>query len=207
MPAEHRGERRIPRTVARTALIVTATEKGREVFKALLADTGFRAAAFAENGGEARRMLVSQVFDAVIVNAPLPDEFGAELARFAAGQGLGVLLAVKGEHLDEVSARVAGDGVLTVGKPLSATLFRQALGLLDAAGSRVEQAAAENQRLRQKLEEAKAVGRAKCLLVQYRGLTEAEAHRFIEKEAMDRRIGRKAVAAEIIQTYGEDDYG
>ena len=52
-----------------------------------------------------------------------------------------------------------------------------------------------------KLEEMRLVGRAKCMLMQYRGLTEQQAHRQIEKQAMDSRQTRGAVALEILDTY------
>ena len=48
------------------------------------------------------------------------------------------------------------------------------------------------------------MSRAKCLLIACKGLTEAEAHRTIEKEAMDSRRDRGEVAQEIIDTLDSD---
>ena len=59
----------------------------------------------------------------------------------------------------------------------------------------------ENAGLRRKVVEAQAVGRAKCLLVERRKMTEQAAHRFIEKTAMDNRLTRYAVAKDIIKGY------
>lgn len=59
----------------------------------------------------------------------------------------------------------------------------------------------ENEGLRLKVREAQAVGRAKCLLVERRNMTEQAAHRFIEKTAMDNRLTRYAVAKDIITGY------
>ena len=59
----------------------------------------------------------------------------------------------------------------------------------------------ENAGLRRKVLEAQAVGRAKCLLVERRKMTEQSAHRFIEKTAMDNRLTRYAVAKDIIRGY------
>ena len=61
--------------------------------------------------------------------------------------------------------------------------------------------ARENAGLRRKVLEAQAVGRAKCLLVERRKMTEQAAHRFIEKTAMDNRLTRYAVAKDIIKGY------
>lgn len=63
----------------------------------------------------------------------------------------------------------------------------------------------ENERLRRKVREAQAVGRAKCLLVERRNMTEQSAHRFIEKTAMDNRLTRYAVANDIIKGYERKD--
>ena len=52
------------------------------------------------------------------------------------------------------------------------------------------------------MEEIRLVNRAKMLLMQNLKMTEQEAHRYIEKEAMDRGMKKIAVSEEIIKTYG-----
>ena len=59
----------------------------------------------------------------------------------------------------------------------------------------------ENVKLQQKIEEIRLVDRAKCCLIQYLNMTEAQAHRHIEKQAMDTRRTRREVAEGILQTY------
>ena len=56
---------------------------------------------------------------------------------------------------------------------------------------------------RGQLADVRVVDRAKCLLIQYRGLTEEQAHRAIEKQAMDTRQTRVAVAQTVIDHYDE----
>ncbi len=63
----------------------------------------------------------------------------------------------------------------------------------------------ENARLKNKVNETKAVSRAKCLLMEKRNMTEQSAHRFIEKTAMDNRLSRRAVADNIIRNYEKHD--
>ena len=66
-------------------LIVSTTEKSRAGLAQFLAACQVQAdACFAASGAEARRALVDGVFDLVLVNTPLPDEFGHELAQDAA---------------------------------------------------------------------------------------------------------------------------
>ena len=53
----------------------------------------------------------------------------------------------------------------------------------------------------EKMEEIRLVNRAKWLLISELKMDEPQAHRYIEKQAMDRCIQRREVAEEIIQTY------
>ena len=55
--------------------------------------------------------------------------------------------------------------------------------------------------LEERMREIRTVNRAKWLLISERGMSEAEAHRWIEKQAMDRCISKREVADEIIKTY------
>ncbi len=186
----------------RRVLIVSSGEKGRTQWEKLLEEGGFRELGFAASGGEARRLLLSGDWDILVINAPLSDEFGHQLAMDAAEEGYGALLAVKSELWEEVSARVSSFGVLTLGKPFSRGIFAQALGLLQASQAKAEKYRIENEKLRMKLEELRIISRAKCLLVEYLHLNEEQAHKYIEREAMEERKTRRAVAEEILREYG-----
>ena len=56
-------------------------------------------------------------------------------------------------------------------------------------------------KLQKKIEEIRLVDRAKCALIQYLNMTEATAHRYIEKQAMDTRRTKSAIAKDILNTY------
>lgn len=186
----------------RRVLVALPGEKNRAQWERLLGEEGFREVAFAASGGEARRLLLAGAWDAVVVSAPLPDEFGHQLAMDAAEEGPGVLLAVKSDQWEEVNARVSPYGVLTLGRPFSRGMFSQAVGLLLASQAKADRYRAENEKLRQKLEELRVVSRAKCLLVEYLQLDEESAHKYMERQAMEERKTRRAVAEEILREYG-----
>lgn len=186
----------------RRVLVALPGEKNRAQWERLLGEEGFREVAFAASGGEARRLLLAGAWDAVVVSAPLPDEFGHQLAMDAAEEGPGVLLAVKSDQWEEVNARVSPYGVLTLGRPFSRGMFSQAVGLLLASQAKAERYRAENEKLRQKLEELRVASRAKCLLVEYLHLDEESAHKYMERQAMEERKTRRAVAEEILREYG-----
>lgn len=184
------------------ALLVLGGEKYRPQWERLLRENGFSQVEAASSGGEARRLLLAGDWDLLLIAAPLPDEFGHDLATDAAEQGLPVLLSVKAELWEEASARVGPAGVVALGRPFSRAVFAQAVGMLRAAQAQVGKLREENKKLRQKLEELWAVSRAKCLLVEYLHLDEASAHKYIERAAMEERKTRRAVAEEIIAEYG-----
>ena len=55
----------------------------------------------------------------------------------------------------------------------------------------------------QRLDDSRIVARAKLLLISHLGMSEGDAHRYIEKTAMDSCLPRRDVAEGIIRTYEE----
>ena len=150
----------------------------------------------------ARRERTVQSFDMVIVNAPLPDETGNRFAIDAAqGPGCVVLLLVRSEDSEEAAARMTPHGVFTLPKPISAQTMRRGCQWLAAARERLRQTEKKTSTLEEKMEEIRLVNRAKWLLIEQLKMTEPEAHRYIEKQAMDRCTTRKEIARGIITTY------
>ena len=89
--------------------------------------------------------------------------------------------------------------MLVLGKPFSAPQFRQAVQIAASNYRRLAVLRAENARLLDKIAQLRLVERAKCFLIERRGMTEADAHRLIEKTAMDTRRSRGEVAREILE--------
>ncbi|MGN0994467.1 MAG: ANTAR domain-containing response regulator, partial [Butyricicoccus sp.] len=76
-----------------------------------------------------------------------------------------------------------------------------ALRWMNASQNRMHALSVENARLRMKLEDEKVIARAKCILIECRGMTEPDAHAYIEKQAMNRRMTRREIANDILQSY------
>jgi response regulator NasT len=152
--------------------------------------------------GEARRLLIKTDYDLCIVNTPLPDEFGESLALNIATKGLSeVILLVRAEIFDEISDKVEDFGVITIAKPISHLQLWNALKISQVAHKKMQIVQAGNERLVQRIDDIRIVDRAKCILVSYLSMTEPEAHKYIEKQAMNMRIKKRAVAEEILKTY------
>ncbi|MEA5011459.1 MAG: ANTAR domain-containing protein [Angelakisella sp.] len=184
------------------ALIIAGGDKGRDMLTQVLNGMQMVPAAILTSGAEARRSLTGKDFDLVLINTPLTDEFGLELAVFAAeATGAGVVVLVKAEMADEAAARVEDAGVFVVAKPLNRTLLYGALKLALAVHRRMAGLQKQNSLLQSKIEEIRLVDRAKCALIQYRQMTEPEAHKYIERQAMDTRQSRRRIAEDILQTF------
>jgi len=186
----------------KSALIVSSTEKGTEFLTELLNAANISQIAAIKTAGEARRLFLEHDFDLVIINAPLKDETGESLSRHIASKGISqVMLVVKSEYYDAVSAVCEDDGVFTVAKPVNKAVFWSALKLTKAAQNRLKREQAENTRLKQKIEDIRIVDRAKCILISHMNMSENEAHRYIEKQAMDMRASKRSIAEGILKTY------
>ena len=185
-----------------SALIVSSTENGRQFIAGLLKSNSIQYVTVVSSGNEARRLLLDTSFNLIVINSPLQDEFGHELALQCADcTNSGILMLVKAEMADDISAKVEDYGVFVVSKPVNRQFFFQSLKLVIASYKRVRGLQNENVKLLQKIDEIRLVDRAKCSLIQYLNMTEAQAHRYIEKQAMDLRITRREVAENILKTY------
>lgn len=183
-------------------LLVSSSEKSTDMLVSLLKSEDSPLISTVSNGAEARRTLIENDYDLVVINAPLTDEFGHELAiRATEDTTSAVVLITKAEIADQVSSKVENYGVLVVTKPINRLMFFQAVKLACATRQRLLGFQNENVKLQNKIEEIRLVDRAKCALIQYLSYTEQQAHRYVEKQAMDMRISKKEVALGILKTY------
>jgi response regulator NasT len=155
-----------------------------------------------QNGNESRRTLINDEFDLIIIDTPLPDEYGDDFALHAAeSTDAGIILISKTETLYDMNEMVEDAGVFVIPKPVSPDFFYQAVKLLFASRKRVRKLEDENQILQSKLQEIRVIDRAKCILIQYLNMTEQQAHRYIEKQAMDLRQSKLITSENILKTY------
>ncbi len=154
------------------------------------------------SAAKARRLMMNDGFTLIIVNTPLDDEFGGELALHAAEKTTaGVMFFVKAASYDMAVHKLEPYGVMVMGKPCSSEYARQSVRVVLATANRMQGMKRKTEQLQSRINEIKVIDRSKCVLMQYLGITEAGAHKYIEKEAMDSRRSRYEVALEILKTY------
>ena len=108
---------------------------------------------------------------------------------------------VKAEHYPDINGRVSPFGVLALPKPTTSQAVSQSLQLLCGTRERLRRMEQKTASIEEKMEEIRIINRAKLLLMEQLKMTEKEAHRFIEKQAMDRCVTRITIAQSILSTY------
>ena len=185
-----------------SVLIVSAAEGFNDALSTLLPTSKYSPTNFVSNISAAKRALAERAFDFVIINSPLPDDIGT---RFAIDTGSSketvVLLMVRAELQAEIYDKVAEHGVFVLPKPTSKPTMAIALSWLSSAREKLRKTEKKALSIEEKMEEIRIVNRVKWLLISELKMDEQGAHRYIEKQAMDRCISKRIVAEEIIKTY------
>lgn len=185
-----------------SVLIVSASEKFNNSVHALLPEAEYFPVHTVSSIGEAQRTTVEQSYDLILINTPLPDDFGKKFAIDVSEKNRSVaMLLVKSEIYSDVYASVVDYGVFTMRKPTSLSIITQTLDYMRATRARLRKLEKKAVSLEDKMAEIRLVNRAKWALIDSCKMTEADAHRYIEKQAMDRCITRREIAENILKTY------
>ena len=182
-------------------LVVSASENFNNALSGLLPAFRYAPVRYVSGISAAKRILSERDFDFLILNSPLPDGSGTDLAiDFSSSSGGIALLIVRSDMLEGIRGKVTPHGVFTLSKPLSIEMFSAALDWMASARERLRKSEKKTLSFEEKMQEIRLVNRAKWLLITELKLEEPQAHRYIEKQAMDRCITRREVAEEIINT-------
>jgi len=183
------------------ALIVSRSEKFIKEIGSLLSLEQFEKSA-ADSASKARRMLLEQSYDFVIINAPLSDEFGSRLSMdVSISPGTIAVLFAMSDVYEEIVHKTAPHGVFIIKKPASASVVSQSLSLLISARERLRTVEKKAGKAQSKIEEIRVVNKAKWFLIDNEDMSENDAHKYIEKAAMDAGISKKQAAQMIIERY------
>ncbi len=185
-----------------SVLVVSSFKKFNEAFAHTLPEANYFPVNIVTNVAAAKRALLEKNYDFVLINTPLTDDFGMRLAiDTSSNERTVVLLIVKADIYSEVHSKVVDYGVMTLAKPASAQSVLQALQWMAAIRERLRRLEKKALSVEEKMEEIRIINRAKWILIENLNMTETDAHRYIEKQAMDRCVTRKAIAQGIINTY------
>lgn len=187
-----------------SVLLVSAADSFNEAMTPLLPHSKYTPILTVNSISAAKRALAERPFDHIIINSPLPDGSGTAFAVDAVrASGTVVLLMVRSELHEEIYDKVAPSGVFTLPKPMSKPTMATALCWMASSRERLRNFEKKNLSIEEKMEEIRIVNRAKWLLISEMKMEEPDAHRFIEKQAMDNCISKRDVAERIIDRYSK----
>lgn len=185
-----------------SVLIVCGKQDFLQEITNLMIHDGFGLVESALSANEARRKLNALDLDLVIVNTPLPDEQGTDLVLDLSHKTTaGILVLVKHEHLNEIQYQLEKTGALILPKPITKITLKQTARFALNSRRSINNLMSQNDDLQRRMNERKNMEKAKWLVVENLKMTESQAHRHIQKMAMDLRISQNKVAEEIIKKF------
>lgn len=157
---------------------------------------------FSLTDGIRMRSIDAAQFDVIILSTPLSDEFGLDLAAELHGKtDAALIILTKSELAEEIQKKMKFTGAFVIGRPCSKAALQQAIRFAGIAGENIKKLNEEKHQLERRIDDIKIINRAKSCLMQYLKLTEEQAHRHLQKQAMDLRKTQREVAENILRMY------
>ncbi len=185
-----------------STLIASTSDSFKTSLMKYLPEATYSPIFFARNVFEAQRETVERFYDLIIINAPLSDDYGTKFAIDMSDKKPSVvLLFVNGDDYNDIYNQVSDFGVFTIRKPLHTQNIMQALDFVKATRERLRKMEKKIVSLEEKMMDIKIVNRAKWLLINSLKMSEDDAHRYIEKQAMDKCVSKRIIAEDILKMY------
>jgi len=184
-------------------LLCTGSEKNTEAISSLLSEIAGLQIISTCLASEARKEIVSENdIGFAVISTPLSDEHGEELALFLAeDHSLPVALILGEESYKRYNSALHSRGIAVIHRPLEKKVLLSTVDSLRSAAVIACRLRKDKKELQDMLDEIRLVNRAKALLMKNLKMTEAQAHRYIEKHAMDMRQSRRVIAQNILKIY------
>lgn len=181
-----------------SVLVVTKDQKISSLISVMLVPPVFELH-IASDLNEARRSCAEFYYNIIIVDSAFSEgvDFAVDISSYSST----VLILTPSQNFDQISYRVEPYGILTMTSPFDQFYFYNMMKVAIAVSYKVQTLTSQTIKLKEKMEEIRIVNRAKMILMQNLSMTEENAHRYIEKEAMNRCVKKLLIAEEIIKTY------
>jgi two-component system, response regulator PdtaR len=165
----------------------------------MLGEAGYEVVGQAGDGEQAVAMALDLKPDIVIMDVKMPVMDGITAAEQIGKERICPVVMLTAFSQTELVERARDAGVMAyVVKPFTASDVTPALDIALSRWSELKALEAEVADLGDRLETRKAVDRAKGVLMTKLKISEADAFRWIQKTAMDRRMGMREVADAVV---------
>ena len=124
-----------------------------------------------------------------------------QCVRLAESSEAVFLLLVRPGTYEAAWQFVQAAGICVMSWPAPQEVFRQTLRNLLLLKKSLRAMQEKTDQLQSQLQDMKRIQKAKSLLMNQLGMSEADAHRWIEKAAMDRCVKKREIAETIIRMY------
>ncbi|KKM10193.1 Fis family transcriptional regulator [Clostridiales bacterium PH28_bin88] len=182
--------------------VASGDETIRRTLKSILTKEGYHVVGEGEDGAGTLRGVRSVIPDLVILDADIPGTSGMEVAKILEEDRLAPIILLTSTWQKELVQKAKEFWVLSfVVKPISDTILLPAVESALATFHRVRNLEKEVAKLKDTLESRKLVEKAKGILMQNLGLSEAQAFRRIQQQSMNKSMTMKAVAEAIILAF------
>ncbi|EAP99261.1 putative two-component system response regulator [Janibacter sp. HTCC2649] len=165
----------------------------------MLGEAGYDVVGQASNGEQAVEMATSLRPDLVIMDVKMPVMDGITAAEQIGKERICPVVMLTAFSQTELVERARDAGVMAyIVKPFTATDVVPAIDIALSRWGELKTLESEVADLGERLETRKSVDRAKGVLMAKLKITESEAFRWIQKTAMDRRMGMKEVSDAVV---------
>jgi response regulator NasT len=196
-------------TAPRTRILVAEDEALIRLDLAeMLVDAGYDVVAQASNGEQAVDLSRALKPDLVIMDIKMPVLDGISAAELIGKERIAPVVMLTAFSQKELVERARDAGVMAyILKPFTASDLVPAIDIACSRWLELHALEDEIADLGERLETRKSVDRAKGVLMAELKISESEAFRWIQKAAMDRRLGMREVAAAVVSGMTDGSVG
>lgn len=181
------------------ALIVVRKPELNDQIRVVLASRGYQIAGSCPSGAQGLVIAATHAVDIAIAGFTLPDMPGLEFATdVLAKTDCTVLLLTPPDQLEYVKQQTGTLDIVPLAMPATAQSLISSIELIEHYRMRVRMASDEARKLKADLDRRALAEKAKVLLMHTRGMSEAEAWRWLQKRAMDTGRTLKSVAEQVL---------
>ena len=171
----------------------------------MLTEAGHEVVGEANNGEKAVELATTLRPDLIIMDVKMPVMDGITAAETIGKERICPVVMLTAFSQKELVERARDAGVMAyIVKPFTPKDVLPAIDIARSRWAEIEALEAEISDLGDRLETRKAVDRAKGILMSRLKISEGDAFRWIQKTAMDRRMGMREVADAVISGMGKD---